>query len=219
MLPRGSRLPVLHELDVVGGGYRTNSECPWCGSYDRERWYLLFITHYGALLHRPSKILHVAPSDNLRRFLSNQQHVTLYVTTDLMRDDVDMRFNITEIPFADEYFDVVICNHVLQDVPDDSQAMVEIARVLKRGGWALLQVPIALKLTATLDGSAIVDPNERNRRFGDPAHVRLYGRNYAEKLREAGFEVCLIEPTALLSRRQVEQYGIIARETIYLCRC
>ena len=161
-------------------------------------------------------MLHLAPEKNLRRVLQRCENIQ-YVSADLA-PYASVRTDINALCFGDESFDVVICNHVLEHIPDDCRAMREIIRVLKSGGWAILQVPIAASRIATVDGPPACSPSERLRLFGQDNHVRLYGRDYARRLEAAGFFVEL----HCLSRENGDSYarrfGLLPDEDIYLAR-
>lgn len=134
------------------------------------------------------KILHVAPEHQLQRFLSGLKNLD-YVTADISRHDVMVQMDLTGIQYHDDCFDGMICNHVLEHIVDDRRAMRELFRVLKPGGWAILQVPISRRLTETLEDHSIVSEADRERVFGQKDHVRIYGADYTERLQGVGFEV------------------------------
>src|SRR5690606_2967669 len=118
-----------------------------------------------------------------------KNHRLNYVTADLDSPYAAVRMDVCDIPFRDEVFDVVLCNHVLEHVPDDHVALLEIYRVLRQGGWAILQVPIDSDLEVTFEDESIVDPEQRKMVYGQDDHVRQYGRDYPSRLRNAGFTV------------------------------
>jgi SAM-dependent methyltransferase len=188
LLPRGLDHGVLYEKHVVGGGVRENAFCPRCLSYDRERLVYLYLKNCTDLLQRPSRVLHVAPERQLLRVL--RRHEGLSITTgDLMTGGVDVRLDVTDIQFPENSFDLVLCNHVMEHVPDDRKAMREILRVLKPGGLALLQTPISTILTSTDEDLSDLPAAERERRFGQCDHCRIYAMDYADRLRESGYDL------------------------------
>lgn len=128
------------------------------------------------------------------------------------------RMDITDIHFAEQSFDVVICNHVLVYVEDDRRALQEIFRVLSEGGWALLQVPIDRSRDRTFEDPSITDPRERRRVFGQYDHVRVYGLDYLTRLADAGFAVTVDEFVKELAPAQIDALGLDVGETVYLCR-
>ncbi len=127
------------------------------------------------------------------------------------------RMDVTNIQFPDASFDVILCNHVLEHVGDDRRAMRELYRVLRPGGWAILQVPMDLSRESTFEDPSVTDPRERTRLFGQWDHVRLYGRDYALRLRAAGFNLRLERFASQLRRETVIECGLDASEDIYLC--
>lgn len=127
-----------------------------------------------------------------------------------------VKMDITDIQFPPETFDVVYCSHVLEHVPDDRKAMREFWRVLKPGGWAILNVPVIDK--ETFEDFSITDPDERERVFGKDDHVRLYGPDYADRLREAGFVVTVVSPGDMCSATEIRRFGLTpAAGDVYFC--
>jgi ubiquinone/menaquinone biosynthesis C-methylase UbiE len=126
-----------------------------------------------------------------------------------------LRADITDLPFDDNRFDAIYCSHVLEHVPDDRKAMSELRRVLRPGGWAVLQVPI--KLIVTYEDSAVTTPEDRERVFGQSDHVRIYGLDYKDRLREVGFKVTIVQYAKELSEEDLRLSAISRDEDIYLC--
>jgi SAM-dependent methyltransferase len=215
-LPGGEHHAVLAEKSVVGGGWRPNVTCPICGSYDRERLTYLYLKNRPHLLCRGAKLLHVAPEGNLSSWLRSKAEVE-YLSADLARADVDLNVDLTEIPFPNSTFDAIICNHVLEHIPNDRRAMAELLRVLKPGGWAMLQVPISLSLVATYEDFSITDPMDRERVFGQNDHVRIYAMDYVDRLKQAGFAVELFNWPR--NNRDYggenNKFGLIDREIVF----
>jgi len=142
-----------------------------------------------------------------------------YISADLFDPSAMMPADLLDMPFRDGWFDAVICNHVLEHVDNDRQGMREIHRVLKKGGWAILQVPIALKLKQTIEDPSVRDEQERIRRFGQRDHVRMYSPlDYPERLRECGYEVSVAQYAAQLGERAIAKYALTAEEIVYFCR-
>jgi SAM-dependent methyltransferase len=139
-----------------------------------------------------------------------------YVTTDLVAPHVDVTASLEQLPFASESFDVVLCNHVLEHVPDDRRALGELHRVLNPGGWAIVQVPIAYDHDRTREDPNESSPSERKRRFGQHDHVRWYGRDYPERLTAAGFEVEQLPSHVLHTPSELERYGLNPTEVLYV---
>jgi predicted SAM-dependent methyltransferase len=187
-LPGGQHHAVLTEKSIVGGGWRSNAVCPICHSWDRERLAYLYLKNRPYLLSKGTKLLHVAPEDNLRSWLCSKVELD-YVSADLNMDNVDLKIDLTQIPFPNSTFNAIICNHVLEHIPNDRAAMAELFRVLKPNGWAMLQVPISLNLAATYEDFSVTNPMDRERVFGQNDHVRIYAMDYVDRLKQAGFAV------------------------------
>lgn len=216
MLPFGFDLPVLKEMDVVGGGYRTNAQCPRCGSKDRDRLVYLYLLSKTDIASTPKRVLHVAPEPALRRAIAGMPLVD-YVCADLNPDNGMVRVDIADVQYPDCTFDLIICNHVLEHVPDDRQAMAELRRVLKPGGYAILQVPIARALEATIEDVTVTDAKEREKRFGQYDHLRLYGRDYVHRLEQVGYSVTVCECERDFGAAAVRRYGLLKDEKLFLC--
>ncbi|MCK4829065.1 methyltransferase domain-containing protein [bacterium] len=135
---------------------------------------------------------------------------------DLDGEKAMMAMDITALTFSDETFDAIVCNHVLEHIPDDKKAVKELFRVLKPGGWASIQVPI--KGDITREDLSINDPEERFRLYGQEDHVRYYGRDFADRLKKAGFEVLLIPKSNLLEPDELERISVSIENEVVLCR-
>ena len=206
-LPGGLKLPVLKDKEVVGGGYHPNILCPFCRSLDRTRLLYLYLLHKTNLFQKPRKILHFAPEKWIEdRVL--QLPGADYLSADLHADNAMIKMDITDIRFPDNSFDVIICNHVLEHVVDDGKAMRELHRTLKPGGWAILQVPISLVLEKTYEDFSITTAAGREQAFGQWDHVRIYARDYKDRLEKAGFKVNVFQWTT-----EAENFG--TRENIF----
>lgn len=145
-LAGGESHAVLAERSVIGGGLRSTVTCPVCLSFDRERAVYLHLKARPHMLARGTKLLHVAPERNLEVWLRSLPEID-YVSADLDSPDVDLKLDLTDIALPDSTFDAIICNHVLEHIPDDAKAMSEMLRVLKPSGWAIIQTPISLSLS------------------------------------------------------------------------
>jgi SAM-dependent methyltransferase len=222
-LAGGFPYPVLEQYDVIGGGQRPQVRCPICRSTDRERLIYLYLAHKTDFLRRtqPATVLHVAPERSLRQILRSQPYLD-YRTADIEPGKADTAIDITQIPYPDQTFDLIICNHVLEHILDDRQAMRELHRVLHPNGVAILQVPLSLKLATTYEDPSITTPEARIQAFGQEDHVRIYGRDYGQRLESVGF---VVRPYRWrIDRWPLENqefggynnlYGLLEREAIF----
>jgi SAM-dependent methyltransferase len=212
----GYDLPVITEKQIIGSGLR-NALCPVCGSSDRVRLLYLFMKQKTNLFGGKLKLLHIAPEDQLRNIFLKAPNLD-YLTADIDPMKVMQQMDITQINYPENTFDAILCNHVLEHIPDDSKAMSELFRVLKPGGWATLQVPISKSLEKTHEDFSITSSQEREKHFGQKDHVRIYGKDYTNRLREAGFKV--EEYKWILDqnfKNQNNKHGLNEDETVFYC--
>ncbi|MGD1945791.1 MAG: class I SAM-dependent methyltransferase [Croceivirga sp.] len=192
---------------------RENVLSPSTLSLERHRLLWLFLNQKTDFFTAPIKVLHFAPEQAFyKRF--RKQHNLEYITTDLNSPLADVKADICHLPFQDESFDVILCNHVLEHIPDDTKAMKELYRVMKKGGWGVFQIPQDLKREITFEDDSITDKKERAKIFGQYDHVRIYGLDYFDKLRKVGFTVEPIDIGKELKKTQIEKYRLAARELI-----
>ena len=162
------------------------------------------------------KVLHFAPEQAFYKLFRNQKNIN-YTTTDLFSPLADVKADICNLPFEDNSFDIIFCNHVLEHIPDDTKAMKELYRVLKPGGMGIFQIPQDLTREFTFFDDSIKNPKERAAIFGQYDHVRIYGRDYFDKLRSIGFKVVEEDYTAKLKPELVEKYCLAKGEIIPVC--
>jgi predicted SAM-dependent methyltransferase len=162
------------------------------------------------------KVLHFAPEQAFYKLFRNQKNLD-YTTTDLFSPLADVKADICNLPFEDNQYDVILCNHVLEHIPDDTKAMKELYRVLKPGGMAILQIPQDLSRATTFADDTITDQKERAKIFGQYDHVRIYGRDYFDKLRSIGFKVIEEDYTNKIAPELVEKYCLAKGEVIPVC--
>ena len=169
-----------------------------------------------AKLNSALKVLHFAPEQAFYKLFRNQKNLD-YTTTDLFSPLADVKADICNLPFKDNQYDVILCNHVLEHIPDDTKAMQELYRVLKPGGMAILQIPQDLSRATTFADDTITDQKERAKIFGQYDHVRIYGRDYFDKLRSIGFKVIEEDYTNKIAPELVEKYCLAKGEIIPVC--
>jgi SAM-dependent methyltransferase len=194
---------------------RVNSRCPWCGSIERHRLLALYLRERTSAFVGPTDVLHVAPEEGIRRVLQRSDTART-VSVDLEHPLADLHMDIRALTFADETFDLAICSHVLEHIPDDRQAISELYRVLRPGGTLLVMVPFDESAAATREDSRVVDPAERFRLYGQRDHVRFYGRDLVDRLATAGFAVEMDRFGASLPA-EVARRQVIAPIPIFRC--
>lgn len=201
---------------------RPNARCPGCGSLERHRLLWLWLQEQD-LFSRPRDVLHVSPEWAISRYFTRNRKARRshgYVSIDIRPGAADMVADLTDLPFADDAYDLVFCNHVLEHIPNDRKAMRELRRVLRPDGLAILQHPI--KREITVEDPAVTDPQERLQRFGQEDHVRIYGRDFSTRLEEAGFTVTVERYRDRLSKETKDRYGLgpndlATADDLYLC--
>lgn len=198
------------------GMQRNNVLSPSTLSLERHRLLWLYLSNETDFFTKPMRLLHFAPEQAFYKRFRKMSHIQ-YTTTDLESPLADVKADICQLPFANNSFDWILCNHVLEHIPDDTQAMQELYRVLKPGGVAILQIPQDLKRAFTFEDDSITDPKERAEIFGQYDHVRVYGRDYFDKLRSIGFRVEEVDYTQKLSKELVKRYCLAAGEIIPVC--
>jgi len=200
------------------GKQRNNALSPSTLSLERHRLLWLYLkneTDFFTSVTR-IKVLHFAPEQAFYKLFRNQKNID-YTTTDLFSPLADVKADICNLPFDDNSYDIIFCNHVLEHIPDDTKAMQELFRVLKKGGMAILQIPQDLKREITFADDSITDQKERAEIFGQYDHVRIYGRDYFDKLRYIGFTVIEEDYTNKISPELVEKYCLAKGEIIPVC--
>lgn len=196
---------------------RENVLSPSTLSLERHRLLWLFLQRETTFFKDPIKLLHFAPEQAFYKRFKKAVNVQ-YATTDLNSPLADIKADICDLPFDDNSFDVIFCNHVLEHIPDHQKAMSELYRVLKIGGWAIVQIPQDVNRDTTFEDDRITDPKERTEIFGQYDHLRVYGLDYPNFLKDAGFEVEMIDYTNSLSDEEIDRYRLAKGELIPLVR-
>lgn len=195
------------------GKQRNNVLSPSTLSLERHRLLWLYLKHDTNFFSEQLKVLHFAPEQCfLKRF--RQLKNLDYRTTDLESPIADVKADICNLPFEDNSYDVILCNHVLEHIPNDTKAMQELYRVMKPGGYGVFQIPQDLNRAKTFEDNSITDKAERSKIFGQYDHVRIYGRDYFDKLRSIGFKVEEVNYTAQLSEDTIDTYRLAKGEII-----
>lgn len=192
---------------------RENVLSPSTLSLERHRLLWLYLQEETDFFEAPLRVLHFAPEQAFYKRFRKQANLE-YVTTDLNSPLADVKADICNLPFEDHEFDVILCNHVLEHIPEDRRALSELLRVMKPGGWGIFQVPQDLARETTFEDASITDREERRKVFGQYDHVRIYGRDYFDILQEAGFSVRAIDFTAALQPGTIDRYRLASGELI-----
>lgn len=196
---------------------RENVLSPSTLSLERHRLLWLYLKNETDFFTKTLQVLHFAPEQAFYKRFRRMQNIA-YTTTDLNSPLADVKADICDLPFADHSYDVILCNHVLEHIPNDTKAMQELYRVMKPGGWGIFQIPQDLKREKTFEDDTITDKKERAKIFGQYDHVRIYGRDYFDKLRSVGFTVEEVDYTSVLPKEDVEKYRLAKGEIIPLVR-
>ena len=194
---------------------RKNALCPGTFSLERHRLLWLYLKKETDFINSNNKILHFAPEQCFHKFFKS--FFKNYTSIDLNSPIVDIKADICNLPFNDNSYDYILCNHVLEHIYDDEKAMKEIFRVLNKNGIAILQVPIDIKSNLTQEGRDIDDKEVRSKLFGQYDHLRMYGLDYFKKLKKVGFNVKNIDYLSKLSKDEVEKFSLTNAGTIPVC--
>ena len=196
---------------------RENVLAPGTLSLERHRLFWLYLKNETTFFSAPLRVLHFAPEQAFVQKFKKQKNLT-YTTTDLNSPIADVKADICDLPFKDNSFDFIICNHVLEHIPDDTKAMQELYRVLAPSGTAIVQVPYDAKREITFEDNTITDQSERTRIFGQYDHLRVYGMDYFKKLSSIGFEVNALDYTSSISSDDIERYRLCKGELLPVCK-
>jgi SAM-dependent methyltransferase len=202
----------------------SNSRCINCDSLERHRLLWLYLNEKTNFFNRNNiRLLHFAPEEVFYDIFSSNKNIE-YFPCDLTpkhykykRTTKIIKADMTNLQFDNNYFDVILCNHVLEHIPDDFKAMSELNRVLKEDGWGIFQVPINYKLEKTYEDFSITTKKERAKAFGQHNHVRWYGKDYKERLFNAGFHVNEDSYIKEFSSNDTFKYGLTPNELVYFC--
>lgn len=200
------------------GKQRNNVLSPSTLSLERHRLLWLYLQNETDFFTSTTKkkVLHFAPEQAFYKLFRNQKNIN-YTTTDLLSPLADVKADICNLPFANNEFDIIFCNHVLEHIPNDTKAMQELYRVLKPNGMAILQIPQDLSRKTTFSDDSITNQKERSEIFGQYDHVRIYGFDYFDKLRSIGFKVIEEDYTNKISADLVTKYCLAKGEIIPVC--
>ena len=199
------------------GKQRENALSPGTLSLERHRQMWLFLQNETDFFTKNYKVLHIAPEQEFLRKFKKMKNLD-YTSADLFSPIVDVKADILDLPFEDESFDVIFCNHVLEHIEDDRKAMSELYRVMKKGGWGILQVPMKNSLEKTYEDFTITDPKERQKHFGQYDHVRWYGMDYFDRLKSVGFDAEANFYSQKFSDADIKKFGLNRNEILPIVR-
>lgn len=195
------------------GKQRQNVLSPSTLSLERHRLLWLYLKNETDFFSAKKKVLHFAPEQAFHKRFKQMENLD-YITTDLHSPLADVKADICNLPFENNAFDFILCNHVLEHIPDDTKAMQELYRVLKVGGMGIFQIPQDISREKTFEDNTITDKKERAKIFGQYDHVRIYGYDYFEKLRSIGFKVDEIDYTSKFSAEEITKFCLAKGEII-----
>ncbi len=200
------------------GKQRENALSPSTLSLERHRLMWLFLkdeTNFFSSTKK-LKVLHIAPEQCFLDIFRKQKNLD-YTTSDLESPIADVKADICNLPFKNNSFDVIFCNHVLEHITDDTKAMQELFRTLKKGGFGIFQIPQDLSRETTFEDDSIIDRKQRAEIFGQYDHVRVYGRDYFNKLRSIGFKVNEVDYTKKIAPKELERFCLMKNEILPVC--
>ena len=186
---------------------RQNALCPGTLSLERHRLLWLYLDRKTSFLTDSIRVLHVAPEQVFYKRFKSFSHWD-YTTTDLHSPLADVKADICALPFEDNSYDLILCNHVLEHIPNDLKAMKELYRVLKPRGTAILQVPLEEDRENTFEDDSITDQQERTRIFGQYDHVRVYGQDYYNRLQKAGFKATPVDYIKEVTEGDIKRFAL-----------
>jgi len=199
------------------GKQRKNALAPGTLSLERHRLLWLYLKNETDFFTTHKKVLHMAPEQCFLKRFKNLKNLD-YLTADLYSPIVDVKADICDLPFEENAFDVIFCNHVLEHIEDDKKAMSELYRVLKPGGMGIFQIPQDLEREKTYEDFSITNPEERAKHFGQYDHVRVYGKDYFGRLRAVGFNVEEVNYSEKISSELIEKYCLTKGEILPVCQ-
>lgn len=200
--------PFVKELKLIGSDV-DNHKCIFCTSHDRERHLYMFFDILNIWQDfNNAVVLHISPERNLPLKIKKMNPAE-YVMGDLNpKKNEIIKVDATHIDFSNNYFDFVLCNHVLEHIKDDNKAMLEIFRVLKQGGKAIIQTPFSTILQNTFEDPKINSEELRHRYYGEKDHYRVYGIDFFEKLKRVGFKLNIIKNDRYFKKNECQYYGV-----------
>lgn len=215
-LSAGKRSKAFKKHKVIGAGHRKNVLCPECYSLDRSRLLFLFLTRHIDISNNQYKsILHVSPQHEFEDFFMSFKDKE-YITIDIEPNKAMLEMDLCKLEFKSNYFDLIICNHVLEQIVNERLAIKELLRVLKPQGKAIIQSPIAMNLQQTIEKKEYYSEEERERLLGQSDMVRLYGLDYTKRFEDLGFVSEVIFQENFLDLETRIKSGLNLLEPVYV---
>lgn len=205
----------IHSTHVYETLNKDFYSCSNCGASDRDRLYAMYIKEILRNNEKIINMLDIAPSKSLTSFIKKFPKIK-YKTADLYMEKVNDNIDITNMPYADESFDVIICSHVLEHIENDIKALKELYRILNKNGWGILMVPINLHLEKDYENPSAKTPEERWKHFGQNDHVRIYSKQgFIKKVLAANFKIQQLD-SKHLGAEKFKNYGIANSSVLYV---
>ncbi len=214
--PAGYKEKLFKRKKIVGGGVRKKCICPVCGSIDRIRWIYWVLENKTDIFanKREMSVLHFAPEKQIEERL-RKSNDSNYVTADIEVGRADVVEDITALTFADNSFDYIICNHVMEHIPEEEKALNELKRCIKPSGKIILSVPICLG-EKTYEDKSVNTSDKRLKYYGQADHVRLYGYDIQERFQKFGFSVEKVDVNSFVNKHDMKQMSLIEYDTVWL---
>jgi SAM-dependent methyltransferase len=198
--------------------HRENVLCPYDLTLERHRLMWLYLKNETNFFSSDKiDVLHIAPEQCFYDKFKKQKNLN-YLTGDLVSPLADIHFDLHEIPLEDNKFDILFCNHVLEHVDDAKKCMQELFRVLKKGGWGIMQVPQDFSRDITFEDKNITSPEEREKHYWQKDHVRLFGKDYPDWLRSVGFDVQEYKPSEHFDATFIAKNRLMEKEILYIAK-
>jgi SAM-dependent methyltransferase len=196
--------------------HRENVLCPYDLTLERHRLMWLYLKRKTDFFSATNlKVLHIAPEQCFLPHFKKQKNLN-YTTADLVSPIADLHFDLHDIPLEDHQYDVVFCNHVMEHVDDPIRCMSELNRVMKPGGWAIMQVPQDMNREKTYEDKSITSPEEREKHFWQKDHVRLFGKDYPNYLEKSGFKVDEFDLNTEFDTTEASKFRLMQKEILYI---
>ncbi|TCP70690.1 class I SAM-dependent methyltransferase [Baia soyae] len=193
--------------------------CSICMAMDRERLYVWFIERETDLLRANVSVLHIDPEreKHVKNRMSTCANLHYVCGDSKPLDPWTKGLDATNLYFGDQAFDVVLCSHILENIPDDRKAMREFYRVMKVGGWGIMQVPLATNVETSFEDEQVVTPEDRIRAYGHQDRVRVYAKeDYIQRLESVGFRVELYNIAERYSIEEACKLGLSKEDNLYI---